>query len=273
MWEYKSKNSLMYYPEGVPLSLQEQLAKSQEKTNKIKHSNTRLSKDVINSLQRTTTTPKTIDSQLTSHIQVIPKVNIEGKDIIDSNTPNVRGYNFVNASPSPMPGRLAGDESPQMMWGEIESTPFRLDGPPMTPLYSTSSGNVPEFRIPDVPEREKLAFDLEEKASAARRKKKQEALEYVQRQRRLTSPKTSSSIDSPSSSSSTISLQNKINNMSPAAQRLLSSKLNLKQNVSTPSPVRGSATSTNTFTPSPFRVNRTPSASNSTNSPIIRKKQ
>lgn len=35
-------------------------------------------------------------------------------------------YSFV-ATPSPRPGEMAG-ESPLMTWGEIEGTPFRLDG-------------------------------------------------------------------------------------------------------------------------------------------------
>lgn len=137
--------------------------------------------------------------------------------MVNSNTPKVKGYGFVDASPSPMPGRSFGDESPMMTWGEIETTPFRLDSS-STPHLNKIAG-VPEFKIPDVPEREKLAFNLEEKNSAARRKKKTDALKHVQRS--LASPSKNVSLSSNS-------IADKINSMSPAAQQLLSVKLNLK---------------------------------------------
>ena len=73
---------------------------------------------------------------------------------------------------------IAGvDGTPLMTWGEIEGTPFRLDGSD-TPLVHRTPG--PLFKIADVPRREKLAMDLAEKASRAHRAKKQEALRRVQ---------------------------------------------------------------------------------------------
>ncbi len=176
-------------------------------------------------------------NKLNPTLNVITKIGVDGKEANSQETPKVKGYNFVDASPSPMPGRSQGDESPMMVWGEIESTPFRLDAG-STPLHLTGNRrNGPEFKIPDIPEREKLAMDLEEKASAARRKKKESALAHVQRNLAASqSPKNSPSI------------HDKINSMSPAAQKLLSCKLNLKTNdklssspftspqISTPSP-------------------------------------
>ncbi len=66
-------------------------------------------------------------------------------------------------------------ESPLMTWGEIEGTPFRLDGGD-TPAHNTPG---PTFRIPDVPRRDQLAFKLVENASKAHRAKKEQALKRV----------------------------------------------------------------------------------------------
>ena len=74
-------------------------------------------------------------------------------------------------------GEFAGvEESPFMTWGEIEGTPFRLDGGD-TPLVTHTPG--PGFRIPEVPERNRLAWELAEKASKSHRKKKEEAIKSV----------------------------------------------------------------------------------------------
>jgi protein DGCR14 len=181
-----------------------------------------------------------------SNVVSIAKVGIDGKELTPIETPKVKGYSFVEPSPSPMPGRLAGDESPMMTWGEIESTPFRLDGS-ATPYFSNKLSNAPEFKIPDVPEREKIALNLEEKANAARRKKKDEALKNIQRS--LTSPSRSTLAGA--------SMSEKINQMSPAAQRLLSSKLHLKTD-KTPLLLSSKSSSS---TPSPYLVKPSPSRS------------
>ncbi|XP_070573793.1 splicing factor ESS-2 homolog [Ptychodera flava] len=91
------------------------------------------------------------------------KIGPDGKKIMAKETPNVNGYSFV-ATPSPAPGRN-GDESPMMTWGEIESTPFRLDG-------SQTPAPRPSFRIPDVPRREKIWMRLAEKVSQTQRSTK-----------------------------------------------------------------------------------------------------
>ena len=66
------------------------------------------------------------------------KIGHDGKEILPAESPRVNGYGFV-ATPSPVPG---GDESPLMTWGEIESTPFRLEGGE-TPL----AGAGPAFKV------------------------------------------------------------------------------------------------------------------------------
>jgi len=68
------------------------------------------------------------------------------------------------------------DASPLMTWGEIEGTPFRLDGSD-TPVVH--SGRGPMFKIPEVPRRDRLAHELAEKASKAHRDKKEVALKQA----------------------------------------------------------------------------------------------
>lgn len=69
-------------------------------------------------------------------IHSIAKVGVDGKES-SKETPKIGGYSLVDMTPSPMPGRSLGDESPAMIWGEIESTPFRLDSG-MTPYIGKS---------------------------------------------------------------------------------------------------------------------------------------
>jgi len=241
-WKYTAKNTLMYVPDGVDLTYEEQMEQA-KKERVIKHANTRFNPEALNALQSTTAN-RTQTAGQTNHLNVgmlkpITKVGIDGKEAVKE-TPNVRGYSFVDASPSPMPGRLAGDESPMMTWGEIESTPFRLDPTGLTPARLTGG---PEFKIPDIPEREKIALNLEEQVNAARRKKKTDAIKQMQR-----------NLASPSRNSPSIS--DRINNMSPAAQRLLSSKVNLKS--LTPSPLSRTTQSSGMDTPSPFSAPKSP---------------
>lgn len=92
--------------------------------------------------------------------------------------------------------------------------------------------------MPSIPEREKIALNLEEKASNERRKRKDQAMKQMQRFL-VPSPRTSSSA-SPS-------INDKLSSMSPAARRLLEAKLNIRTSGSaTPSPAKFSAA-----TPSP----------------------
>lgn len=53
------------------------------------------------------------------------KIGVDGMSI-SSDKPGSGQYSFV-ATPSPRPGD-GPDQSPLMTWGEIEGTPFRLDG-------------------------------------------------------------------------------------------------------------------------------------------------
>lgn len=99
--------------------------------------------------------------------------------------------------------------------------------------------------MPAIPERERIALNLEEKASNERRKRKDEAMKQFQR----------SFMPSPSrggAGSSSPSINDKLSSMSPAARRLLEAKLNIRTSsagasgssgLATPSPGKFSAAS------------------------------
>lgn len=221
-WEYKAKNTLMYAPDGVEFTLDEQRNRL-KKVRAINHANTRLSSVDTHSTASSTPSTSASDDAVFKRphqplLNALTKVGIDGREL-KSDTPTIRGYSLVSASPSPMPGMMPGDESPMMTWGEIEGTPLRLD-PSTTPLRPNLG--LPEFKINDITDREKIARDLEEKASAARRKRKAEAIQHVQRGLIVTPSPSKTLTPSPST-------------MSPAAQLLLSKKLSTRANVkSTP---------------------------------------
>lgn len=165
-WKYKNKNYIMYVPDGVELTVDEKIEMAKRKQ-EVMHDNTRLvinpfdeqqNQDTIGELAKTRST---IDSG---------KIGVDGKEVVKKPTPMIRGFSIV-ATPSPCPGEC---ESPLMTWGEIEGTPFRLDGGD-TPHIRSSQG--PSFKMAEPPKREKLAMRLAEKASERLRDRKTKALE------------------------------------------------------------------------------------------------
>ena len=70
----------------------------------------------------------------------IPQIGVDGKPLDGNATPRVKGYAYC-ATPQIEPGVSA---SPLMTWGEVESTPQRLES--NTP--SRHAG--PAFKIPQV---------------------------------------------------------------------------------------------------------------------------
>lgn len=201
-WEYRNRNYIMYVPDGVGLSdaeKSEQLNKRQQ----INHNNTRLAKSPFDENQN----KETIQGLALSQSRIMEgKIGVDGKEVTSIETPKVNGYSYVK-TPSPAPGV---NESPLMTWGNIEGTPFRLDGSD-TPLRGTPG---PSFKIPEPPKREKLALALAEKAGERHRDRKKKALLAARSQLMTPSPKHSSghSLDI-------------LHTMSPAAQRLASTQL------------------------------------------------
>ncbi|XP_051973182.1 splicing factor ESS-2 homolog [Xyrauchen texanus] len=162
-WQYKAKNALMYYPEGVK---DDTMFK---KPREVLYKNTRFDVDpfckALNKSQ--------IQQAAALNAQFKQgKVGPDGKELLPHESPKVNGYGFEGAA-SPAPGVA---ESPLMTWGEIESTPFRLDGSE-TPLVERSHG--PTFKIPEPGRRERLGLKMANEAAAKNRAKKQEALRKV----------------------------------------------------------------------------------------------
>lgn len=151
----------------------------------------------------------------------------------------MRGYDFVK-TPSPHPGVA---ESPLMTWGELEGTPFRLDGSD-TPIRPSAG---PTFHIAETSKRESIGLALAEKAGERMRNQKAKALETARRNI-AASPHIRSTLD-------------RLASMSPAAKRLASAKIGIKDNLLTPSPrsLSGSSRSSHkSHTPSPLVRRKTP---------------
>ncbi|XP_077099628.1 splicing factor ESS-2 homolog [Siphateles boraxobius] len=162
-WQYKAKNALMYYPDGEK---DDTLFK---KPREVLYQNTRFDIDpfckALNKSQ--------IQQAAALNAQFKQgKVGPDGKDLLAHESPKVNGYGFEGEA-SPAPGVA---ESPLMTWGEIESTPFRLDGSE-SPLVERSHG--PSFKIPEPGRRERLGLKMANEAAAKNRAKKQEALRKV----------------------------------------------------------------------------------------------
>ncbi|MBN3287016.1 ESS2 factor, partial [Polyodon spathula] len=162
-WEYKAKNALMYYPDGVKDD------ESFKKPREVLHKNTRFQGDPFSKALSKTQLQQAaaLNAQFKQG-----KVGPDGKDLLAQDSPKVNGYGFLG-TPSPAPGVT---DSPLMTWGEIESTPFRLDASD-TPYVERTRG--PSFKIPAPGRRERLGLKMANEAAAKNRANKQEALRKV----------------------------------------------------------------------------------------------
>ncbi|XP_067834224.1 splicing factor ESS-2 homolog [Heptranchias perlo] len=159
-WEYKAKNVLMYYPEGVT---DDELFK---KPREVVHKNTRFQGDPFS---RALSKSQLQQAAALNAQFKQGKVGPDGKELIPQESPKVNGYGFVG-TPSPAPGV---HESPLMTWGEIEGTPFRVDSSE-TPHVDRTPG--PAFKILEPGRRERLGLKMVNEVAAKNRTKKQEAL-------------------------------------------------------------------------------------------------
>jgi len=256
LWSgYEARNKLMYIPEGEGSFPEDKPSKPRE----IIYTNTRLEVNPFDEGKQAVV----MANKAAANAQTkTGKIDVEGREVAAEETPQVNGYSFV-ATPSPMPG---AEESPFMTWGEIEGTPFRLDASD-TPIPKTPG---PAFVIPNVPSRDKLAFDLAERHSKSHRARKEKAINQI---------KSHPSQQSP--------FAGRLSTLSPAAQRLVDKQPGLGIRKSsdralhasyTPSPSRlsgdrtpvhlGSARSKGSSTPrTPSSAPRTPSASSTSSTP------
>ena len=238
-WTYKNVNSVFYHPEGAAFTDAEKIEMA-KKEKVIVHENTRFSSNPWKSNVSESFLKQTASARKEASLG---KVGVDGKELVDpSATPSVNGYKLLRlADPSPM---VAPGESPLMTWGEIESTPYRLEGCE-TPLLNYT-GEGPAFTIQAVPKRDRIAHELAEKNSKFYRDKKTKAVQQAR-----------SSLKTPKSVGS---LSMRVSTMSPAAQRLATSKLGIR--LGTDKALQAS------YTPSPMRKDQTPKSSSSSRSSI-----
>ncbi|XP_029831338.2 splicing factor ESS-2 homolog [Ixodes scapularis] len=207
-WKYTNRNSLMYIPEGVPLTEEERRERGPGRA--IAHEHTRLERAPFDERVNRETLAQAAGVQAKA---LEGKVGVDGRELQGQESPKVGGFGFV-ATPSPAPGV---SESPLLTWGEIEGTPFLLDGSD-TPLPRHPGG--PQFRIPEPRSRERLALSLADgvaRRSAARRSA---ALDQMR-----------SSFLSPGASPSPKTPLARLGTMSPAARHLASAKLGISKGV------------------------------------------
>ena len=233
-WTYKNENAVFYHPRGAPLSDREKIEIA-KKERVINRENTRFKSNPwkMSEAQRNNLVAAKKEAES-------GKVGVDGKDLVDPKaTPSVNGYKLLRID-NPTP-QINPDESPFMTWGEVESTPYRLEGADDDGL-PINTGGGPQFKIQDIPKRDRLALELAEKNSKFYRDKKNKAIE-----------KARSHMKTPKKGSLTM----RVATMSPAAQRLATSKLGIRIGTDkalkaayTPSPARKSVRST----PTPSRT-------------------
>lgn len=220
-WNYTNMNSIMYVPDGVEYTEEERVQLAERKQS-IQHNATRLPDEAKH---REMDTKKLNDE--------VPQNGAGGATA----TPKVRGFDLLR-SPSPRPGEAF---SPIMTWGEIDGTPFRLDGGD-TPLRPTQG---PSFRINENSRRENIAIALAERVSERMRNQKQMALDTARRN--IGSPLIRTNME-------------RLASMSPAAQLLATGKLG----------IRGTPRLRHTPSPMSGRKRKvTPGVVRSTNTPIL----
>ncbi|KNC83624.1 hypothetical protein SARC_04123 [Sphaeroforma arctica JP610] len=128
-WDYKNKNSLMYFPDGTNQSVST-LDSVKAASKQVVVANTRLRE---NPFKKPADVKKKPSTSLFGVGTVLGSISIAGHEKV-APSPEVRGYGFIG-TPVPRPGEgdglggvgLAGDESPMMTWGSIEDTPFRIE--------------------------------------------------------------------------------------------------------------------------------------------------
>lgn len=186
-WPYTNKNNVMFNPEGLPVE-QQQVPKSLE----VVHKNTRFVAKAFENENK----KKYMESDSTLNAITF---GTDGKV--------ANKYEMVQMTPSPS----TLNATPLMTWGEIDGTPFRID------THDTAvPPGTPHFKIPDVPERDRIGMSLADNVSKMYRDRKKRALKHVTS--RIKSP-----LDKAFSSSR--NAVDQLNQLSPAARRLATVQL------------------------------------------------
>ncbi|CAD5230187.1 unnamed protein product [Bursaphelenchus okinawaensis] len=194
-WGYKAKNTVLFDIEEAAPTAKEFLDRLKGNQLEINKKATRIDIKTIGWKEPASTQ--------TANKFVVPKVDISGQ-IVEKNL-GAGGFEVLpTPNPTPQP-----EDSPFITWGQIDGTPFRLDGADMTP----APDGVPSFRLPEPTKREVIAHELADKI-----KKNNMA-------KRAFSQKMTEKLRNPHSRMSTLS---RLAMMSPAAHKLAETKLGIK---------------------------------------------
>ena len=138
-WTYKSRNDVFYNPRGVQMTDSEKIDLA-KKEKLIIRENTRFKTNPwkLNEAQKNNLLAAAKNADL-------GKVGIDGKNLVDGSvTPSVNGYKLMRLD-NPTP-QINPEDSPFMTWGEVESTPYRLEGAEDDAL-PINTGAGPSFKI------------------------------------------------------------------------------------------------------------------------------
>lgn len=222
-----SSNAVHFNPEGVAQT-KDELLEYFSNERRINPTNTRFKRPFPPNLDKKRTAKQLLAVKL-GH------VGLDGKEAqTPYGTPQAGGYKFMDVSPSPSSTLV--NCSPLMTWGELDSTPARLDDGNLTPFVASGA---PAFHISSPSAREQLAHRLADKASRQRIRGRLDAVKRMQ-----------SGSSSPSRSL-----------LSPAARRLLASSSSILNSEfsSRPSSALSQGSSTNSPLPKINTPRRLPS--------------
>lgn len=210
-WPYRNKNSMMFNPDGRPISVQDQIEESAKNKQQIVIENTRFRKRPRRRLAYKMDTNQTEGSTTTegSESTAGGRSFVQSKYDANGELVNLerKEYKLVESTPLIEPSDMA---SPLMTWGEVESTPLLIDSEEFE--QAPSSGR---FKIPAMSAREQVALKLSDSLSKS---KKQQS--NSQSSRKWNSSPFCNSPRTP-----------RLDQMSPAVQQFAQSRLNLRLNI------------------------------------------
>ena len=211
-WPYRNKNSMMFNPDGRPISVQDQIEESAKNKQQIVIENTRFRKRPHRRVAyRMMGTNQTESSGTTEGSETVTGGRSFVQSKYDANGELVnlerKEYKLVDSTPLIEPSDMA---SPLMTFGEIESTPLLIDNEEFE--QAPSSGR---FKIPAMSAREQMALKLSDNLSKS---KKQQTTS--QSSRRWNSSPFPNSPRTP-----------RLDQLSPAVQQFAQSRLNLRLNI------------------------------------------
>ncbi|KAJ8323179.1 hypothetical protein QVD99_000377 [Batrachochytrium dendrobatidis] len=166
-WKFKAKNTLMYYPDGAPLTLAD-MGELRGQPKSITHSATRFNAPHSSELARTLSSGMSSASSESGRLNTqrvwsqMAKATpglFHGAAGALTDSPRVSGYGFVPTTPTFTPDEDI-DPSELLTWGMIEGTPLLADS-------GMDHSGGPSFKIPATPRREEISMRLSEKASKA----------------------------------------------------------------------------------------------------------